>query len=218
MIRFEKICAGYPGQDIFDGLSFRGPDGPLMVITGATGSGKTTLLRLVAGLSRPRSGRILINEEPVDDNTVFVPPHRRGIGMVFQQRALWPHMTVEETLGFVLDGCPRKDLSTRVDDMLSMLDLRSLRGRRPQELSGGEATRVAVARALAPRPRLLLMDEPMTGLDRASRDRVLVAVGEHLRRTDARAVVVTHRRDDLAGLKLEHYHLLDGRLTRSEET
>jgi molybdate transport system ATP-binding protein len=137
------------------------------VLFGASGSGKTLTLEALAGFLRPDAGRILLHNEILFDSgsRVFLPPQRRGVGYVFQNYALFPHMTVEENLAFGIARLPSRERHRRVREMLELFGLATLGGRRPHELSGGEKQRASIARALIPQPRLLLLDEPARGLD-----------------------------------------------------
>jgi ABC-type sulfate/molybdate transport systems ATPase subunit len=164
------------------------------VLFGHSGSGKSLTLRAIAGLLRPDAGRIEINGETVFDATrgIDVPPQRRGVGMVVQSYALFPHMTVRDNIAFGLDGQPRAERRARVDELLRALAIEDLAERRPSAISGGQAQRVALARALAPRPRLLLLDEPFSALDSAIRVTLRRELARLKRELDLTIVFVTH--------------------------
>lgn len=142
-------------------------DAGVTVLFGASGSGKTLTLDAIAGFLRPDEGRILLSNEILFDaqSPVFLPPQRRGVGYVFQNYALFPHMTVEQNLAFGISRLPSLERHRRIHEMLELFGLAALRARRPHELSGGEKQRTSIARALIPQPRLLLLDEPARGLD-----------------------------------------------------
>ncbi len=162
----------------------------LMAVVGPSGCGKSTLLRTVAGLVVPDSGRIVLNGTPVDDGSGHVPPERRGVGLVFQDHALFPHLTVRENVAFgIRDGSLVK---TRVPEMLDLVSLPDHGDRYPHELSGGERQRVALARALAPGPKLMLFDEPFASIDHNLRVRLRADVVNALRATGTPALFVTH--------------------------
>jgi putative spermidine/putrescine transport system ATP-binding protein len=165
--------------------------GETLVLLGPSGCGKTTLLRLIAGLEAPDAGgQVLFDGEDV----TRLPIERRHVGMVFQSYALFPNMDVAGNIGYGLRvrGVPRADLLRRVDEMLEMMRLTDLRGRRIEALSGGQRQRVALARAIAPRPRVLLLDEPLSALDARLRDQLRQEIDALLRRLGITAVYVTH--------------------------
>ncbi|WP_300365075.1 ABC transporter ATP-binding protein [Hydrogenimonas sp.] len=168
IVRFEQVTCRYDEQTILDTFSLDVEQGERLVILGPSGSGKTTLLRLLAGFVAPHRGTIYIEENAVSrDGRILVPPEQRQIGMVFQDLALWPHMNVEENIGFGLKikGVGTTERNRRVDTILKLVGLPDFRKKRPSELSGGEQQRVALARALILEPKILLMDEPLSSLD-----------------------------------------------------
>ena len=166
----------------------------LFVLLGPSGCGKTTTLRLIAGFERPQGGALRLHGRAVAGPDAFVPPERRGVGMVFQDYALFPHMTVAENVGY---GLPRdEDRAGRVREALSLTGLGGLGARSVHELSGGEQQRVALARALAPRPPLLLLDEPFSNLDPALRTRMRNELREIVKRAGATAILVTHDQEE----------------------
>lgn len=166
--------------------------GELLALVGPSGCGKSTLLRLVAGLLGTDSGRILLGDEVVDDGRSRLDPERRHVGLVFQEHALFPHLSVNQNVSFGLRSMSRREREAQRDRWLEMVGLAGYGKRYPHELSGGERQRVALARALAPRPRLLLLDEPFASLDPNLRTQVRSDVVELLRATGTPAVFVTH--------------------------
>ncbi len=163
-----------------------------MVIVGSSGSGKTTLLRLIAGLETPDRGEIFVNERKVSSPGYIFPPHKRNLGFVFQASALWPHMTVEQNILFGLKGTPKKKANQRLEELLEKISIGHLKGRYPDEISGGEARRVALARSLAPKPLCLLMDEPLTNLDADLKDNLLYFIIDTLKESGTSLIYVTH--------------------------
>ena len=167
--------------------------GELLALVGPSGCGKTSLLRAIAGFERPCSGRIEIDGELVEDAGRHRPPEKRRLGMVFQQGALFPHLTVVENVAFGLKRAERRD---RAEEILELVALSELRDRYPDQLSGGQQQLVALARALAPRPRLVLLDEPFASLDAERRERIRDEVAAVLRRAGATAICVTHDQNE----------------------
>ena len=166
------------------------PAGQVLALLGPSGCGKTTALRLIAGFEQPDAGTISLAGRVVSGDGRFVAPEKRRVGMVFQEGALFPHLSVERNISF---GLTRKDQQNgRVDDVLDLTGLADLRHRMPHELSGGQQQRVALGRALAPQPSLLLLDEPFANLDPKLRDQVRRDVLAIIRASHSTAVFVTH--------------------------
>lgn len=186
-----------------------------IVILGPSGCGKTTLLRLIAGLEVPDTGTISVGGARVaGPGRNFVPPHQRDLGFVFQDLALWPHLTVGENLGFVLGSArvPRAERASRVQPALDMMQIGPLGSRYPRQLSGGEQQRVALARALVGQPRVLLLDEPFSSLDPALRVTLRAQLQRVRRELKITMLYVTHDRDD-ADLADAVVELRGGRVT-----
>lgn len=177
-------------------VSLQIPDHSRIAITGPSGSGKTTLLRIIAGLEVPDEGTVTMNGEIVNDPGIRVAPANRGIGFVFQTAALWPHMTAAENILFALQDVPEEGALKRLDELLERMSAGHLRDRYPDQISGGEARRISLARALAPRPSLLLFDEPLTNLDDDLREDLLVLIDENVRESGASMIFVTHNRSE----------------------
>jgi len=168
--------------------------GEILALLGPSGCGKTTTMRLIAGFERPDQGRITIGDRPVAAPNLFVPPEQRQVGMVFQNYALFPHMSVAANVAYGL-GRGRAH-QAQVNAMLELVGLATMGKRMPHELSGGQQQRVALARALAPQPQVLLLDEPFSGLDAGLRDQVRGEVARILRESGATVIVVTHNQDE----------------------
>jgi iron(III) transport system ATP-binding protein len=171
--------------------------GEVVAVLGPSGCGKTTLLRLIAGFERPDSGTVEVAGELVAGPGAWVPPERRRVGMVFQDYALFPHLTVAENVGF---GLPRRQRPRRVPELLALVDLDGFSGRYPHELSGGEQQRVALARALEPGPELVLLDEPWSNLDGSLRESLRAEVTDIVRPLGVTVVLVTHDREEAFSL------------------
>jgi iron(III) transport system ATP-binding protein len=195
-IRFEEVSLHYPGRDALavDGLSLVIPDGAFVALVGPSGCGKTTTLRLLAGFLTPDSGRIVVDGQVFSAPGAVIPPERRGMGMVFQQYAVWPHMTVFDNVAFGLAAqrVKRGDIRKRVDDILGTVGLAELAAVYPNQLSGGQQQRVALARSLVVEPRVLLLDEPLSNLDSKLRERMRWELKALQRRTGITFVYVTH--------------------------
>jgi iron(III) transport system ATP-binding protein len=195
--------------------------GEAVVILGPSGCGKTTLLRLIAGLDVPDSGEIwLAGVQVSGPRRTLVPPHERGIGFVFQDLALWPHLTVQKNLDFVLESAktPRADRRARTHDVLTLVRIEPLSSRYPHELSGGEQQRVALARALVGQPRLLLFDEPLSSLDAELRETLRAELAGLQRALRVTTVYVTHDREDVAALADRVVEMRAGRIVSISET
>ncbi len=174
--------------------------GEIIAVLGPSGCGKTTLLRLIAGLEGTDSGTITVAGELVSSPRFHVPPEGRRVGMVFQDYALFPHLTVAGNIGFGLGGKSRVDKGLRVDEILRLVGLTGLGDRYPHQLSGGQQQRVAVGRTLAPQPFAVLLDEPFSNLDAGMRAGVRTEVGEILRDRGVATVIVTHDREEAFSL------------------
>ncbi|MGW0393894.1 ABC transporter ATP-binding protein [Streptomyces sp. NPDC003042] len=190
-IRFDGVSVAYDGHTVLDSLDLTVEPGEVMALLGPSGSGKTTALRAVAGFVRPVRGRVLIGGRDV----TALPPHKRGIGMVVQQYALFPHMRVEANVAFGLKArkTPKAEIPARVAEALELTGMAAYAVRYPRELSGGQQQRVAIARALAIRPGVLLLDEPLSALDAQLRSGMLAELARlHRELPDVSLLYVTH--------------------------
>jgi iron(III) transport system ATP-binding protein len=187
-----------------DDVSFSVSDGELITLLGPSGCGKTTVLRMVAGLERPTHGKITLGDIVLSDEKAFLPPHLRGIGMVFQSYALWPHRTVAANVAFPLEiqKFSKEEIARKVEEALKLVALDKLGHRFPHELSGGQQQRVALARAIAQKPRVLLLDEPLSNLDAKLREQMRRELKTIQRELGLTMLYVTH--DRLEALELSH--------------
>ncbi len=192
------LTRSYGRLPVVDDLSFEARQGELVALLGPSGCGKTTTLRLIAGLDTQDAGCIAIAGTVVADGAAFVPPERRRVGMVFQDYALFPHMSVAKNVSY---GLPRgKASASRVAEVLDLVGLAHMRDRAPSELSGGQQQRVALARALAPAPDLVMLDEPFSNLDQKLRVNVRRDVRDILAEAGATAILVTHDQEEALSL------------------
>ena len=206
MLTVTGLCTDYIGErgqvvQAARDVSFEVPAGKLFTLLGPSGCGKTTTLRSIAGLERPRAGEIRVGNDVVFAKDVFIPPNRRGLGMVFQSYAIWPHMTVFENAAFPL-RVSRKFSREKVMRVLRTVDLESFAEREATKLSGGQQQRLALARALVMEPRLLLLDEPLSNLDAKLRERMRFELKRLQRELGITTVYVTH--DQSEALALSH--------------
>jgi iron(III) transport system ATP-binding protein len=202
-----------------DGVSLSVPEGKLFTILGASGSGKTTMLRSIAGLERPDSGRIAIGGTVVLDTGAgtFVPPHKRGLGMVFQSYAIWPHMSVFENVAFPLRAertMGRREIKAAVEAALETMQMGHLAGRPATLLSGGQQQRLALARATVGNPRLLLLDEPLSNLDAKLRERMRFELKRLQRDTGITTIYVTHDQTEALALSDEIALMQNGQIVQ----
>ncbi|MFD0590175.1 ABC transporter ATP-binding protein [Paenibacillus sp. GCM10027627] len=197
-VRLQQVAYSYPRakEKLISGFSLELTVGETVGLLGPSGSGKSTLLRLIAGLENPLSGEISIGGVVMAGAGSFVQPEKRGVGMVFQDYALFPHMTVARNIAFGLHGLDRASRGKRVKEMLELVQLQQYGDRYPHELSGGQQQRVAFARALAPKPKLLLMDEPFSNLDAALRSGIRTELRALLRQAGMTSILVTHDKED----------------------
>jgi iron(III) transport system ATP-binding protein len=191
-LAFDNVRHSYGAAESVRGVSLEIAPGEVVALIGNSGCGKTTLLRLAAGLERPTSGRVLLDGREIAGERAFVPPERRGVGMMFQDYALFPHLTNLQNVMFGLRGLSRADAERQARSALERVSLGPLTDEYPHMLSGGEQQRVALARAIAPRPAVILMDEPFSGLDRRLRDAVRSDTLAILREARATCLIVTH--------------------------
>ena len=201
-IQIKNLSFGFKNssETIIDNFDLNVNKGEIISILGQSGSGKSTFLRLLAGLEKPWSGTIVINHVVLFDATIFVEPEKRGVGMVFQDYALFPHMTVEKNITYGLGRLKPSERTQRCEEVLELVDLKELSHRYPYELSGGQQQRVALARALAPKPSVLLLDEPFSNLDADIRSKIREELKKIINKAGITCIFVTHDIEDSKAL------------------
>jgi putrescine transport system ATP-binding protein len=212
LVEVREVTKRFDGVTAVDNVSLHIQRGELFAILGSSGCGKTTLLRMLAGFEHPSAGRILIDGADMTD----VPPYERPVNLMFQSYALFPHMTVEQNVGYGLrkEKLPKPQIRERVAEMLSLVKLGPLAGRKPDKLSGGEKQRVALARSLVKRPKLLLLDEPLAALDKKLREHTQFELANLQYQLGTTFVVVTHDQDEAMTLASRIAVMHDGRIAQ----
>ena len=190
LLQVSQISKSFDHTPVLRQVSFEVAQGEIVCLLGPSGCGKSTLLNIIVGLEQADGGEVLVNGQPIADT----PVHRRGFGLMFQGLALFPHKNVHDNIAFGLRmaGQASDEIDTRVSEVLSLVGLSGFERRDVNELSGGEQQRVALARSLAPRPRLLMLDEPLSSLDRTLRERLMDELRDILTRVGQTAIYVTH--------------------------
>jgi len=192
LLALASVAQAYGATNVLHGVSFELHRGAIGCLLGASGCGKTSVLRCIAGFEPLTAGEILLNGRVVSRRGFRVPPEQRRVGMVFQDYALFPHLTVADNVGFGLHAVQRLERDERTEELLEIVGLADAAAKYPHELSGGQQQRIALARALAPRPELLLLDEPFSNLDVELRERLSGEVRSILKHQNATALLVTH--------------------------
>ena len=196
VLELEDVSKRYGEETVIHDLSLEVRDGEILTLLGPSGCGKTTTLRLIAGLETPDRGLVSLDGTSVAGNGSFVPPEERGVGVVFQEFALFPHLTASENVAFGLTDWPEADRDRRVEELLELVGLADHGDDYPRELSGGQQQRVALARSLAPEPEMLLLDEPFSNLDVDLRVEMREEVRRIIKETGVTAVSVTHDQEE----------------------
>ena len=214
-LAFENISLSFGKAEVVRDVSFELEPGEIVCLLGPSGCGKTTLLRIAAGIERAQAGRVLIDGLEVAGPKAFVPPEKRGVGLMFQDFALFPHLTIIENVAFGLNALKRSEALAEAEKALSRVGLSRYAAAYPHALSGGEQQRVALARAIVPRPQVMLMDEPFSGLDQRLRENIRNETLALLKETRATSMLVTHDSAEAMALADRILLMRQGRLIQT---
>ena len=217
VLALEDLSKRFGSEPVIDDLSLSVTEGEILTLLGPSGCGKTTTLRLIAGLERPDSGVIRLNGDPVSGDGSFVAPEERGVGVVFQEFALFPHLTAAENVAFGLQDLSADETDRRVDDLLDLVGLEAQADSYPDELSGGQQQRVALARSLAPEPEILLLDEPFSNLDVDLRVAMREEVRDIIKAAGVTAISVTHDQEEAMSISDRVAVVNDGQIEQIGE-
>ncbi|MEG2973027.1 MAG: ABC transporter ATP-binding protein [Clostridium sp.] len=198
MLNIENLRFKHPNckDNCIDNISFQVNEGEIISLLGESGSGKTTILRLISGLEGSVDGKITIDNVVVNDKNIFVDPSNRKVSMVFQDYALFPHMTVKDNIGFGIKKLSKLERQDKIRECLRLVRMEEYINRYPHELSGGQMQRIAIARALAIDPKILLLDEPFSNLDSNLQEAIRGELEEIIRSVGITCILVTHDRED----------------------
>ncbi|MEM9343056.1 MAG: ABC transporter ATP-binding protein [Pseudomonadota bacterium] len=213
-LEIRGLTRRFGDRDVVHDVSLSVSAGQVMCLLGPSGCGKSTTLRIASGIDRQDAGDVLVDGEPVSSNTRHDPPESRGIGLMFQDFALFPHLTVADNVGFGLNG-PKPAKQARIAELLQRVHLDTYATKYPHQLSGGEQQRVALIRAIAPKPRVMLMDEPFSGLDNRLRDGIRDETLDILKEEGAAVLLVTHEPDEAMRMADEIALMRNGRIIQS---
>ncbi|WP_196885455.1 ABC transporter ATP-binding protein [Aureivirga sp. CE67] len=218
ILQIKKLSKSFDGgkTNVLNEIDFSIAKGSIVSFVGESGSGKTTLIRMIAGLERSDAGEIYLNNNLVSSDRTFVKPEKRNIGMVFQEYALFPHMTVAKNIAYGLHK-DKKEAKNRIAEVLDLVGLNGFEERYPHELSGGQQQRVALARAIAPKPELLILDEPFSNLDAMLRIQLRNEIFEIVKKTGITAIFVTHDTQDALAVSDEILILKHGNLIQKAD-
>lgn len=219
MLKIEHLYFKYKNskENNIENFNLQINKGEIISILGESGSGKSTVLRIISGLEYAYKGKIEIADQVVYDEKVFVEPEKRGVGMVFQDYALFPHMTVAKNIMFGLKYMRKEESVARMSEMLRLVNLEQHKDKYPYELSGGEQQRIALARAIAPKPSVLLLDEPFSNLDAHLQNKIRTELKEIIQKADITSIFVTHDIEDARELADRVVFLEKGKIVKVDK-
>ncbi|WP_019026357.1 ABC transporter ATP-binding protein [Colwellia piezophila] len=197
LLSIQQLSVKLQDKEVLSSLDLTLNAGDILGLVGASGCGKTTLLNAIAGFSKPSTGQIVIDGKVLSDKQHYVPAENRQVGMIFQDYALFPHLTVKENIAFGIAQLTQTEQQQQIDSLLTILKLNDYQNSYIHQLSGGQQQRVAIARALAPKPKLLLLDEPFSNIDARLRNELMVEIRQLLKQFDMTAIFVTHNKDEV---------------------
>ena len=214
VLKIVNLSFAYKNKDIFSNINFSLFEGEILGILGPSGTGKSSLLRLITGLEKPSEGQIYYYGNEISGKNKFLPPHKRGIGLVLQEKVLFPHLNSLENVKFGIKGS-KKERKEKALSFLRLLKADKFSQSFPTSLSGGEQQRVAIARTLAPEPKLVLLDEPFSSLDKGLRTELREETKELFRKTNTSCIIVTHDHKDAEILCDKVLKLEEGKITEA---
>ena len=209
-LSLQNISLDLDNKEILKGLNLQVDKGEFIAITGSSGAGKTSLLRIICGLESPKEGEILLDNMVIFNKGISVPTEKRNIGLVIQEKVLFPHLTARKNIEFGLSKNSSNE--SHVDEILHHLNITKLANKFPHELSGGESQRVALARSIVMKPKLLLLDEPFTGLDTELKSNIYPEIQSILKNNMITSLMVTHDLNEVKALSDKCFNLDSGRL------
>ena len=210
LLKLKKICFEINSNIILKDINLEIDEGNFVSIIGKSGSGKTSLLKIISGLKKQTKGSIILNNTILSDDDTFVEPESRNLGLVVQEKVLFPHLNVQSNVEF---GIPKEDNKReKAVEMLNKFHISSLMEKYPHEISGGEAQRVALARTLVTKPKVLLLDEPFSGLDQSLKDGIYPDIKKILKNNNMTTIMVSHDLDEVNSLSNKIYELKNGTL------
>lgn len=212
LLEISNVSISFGDTKVLDGISLEHESKQLLAVLGSSGAGKSTLLRLIAGFDAVQEGTVVLDGNLLSEEGKTLPPEKRSIGIVPQDSALFPHLSVRQNIGFGLSQLSKSERDQRVNDLLGLIRMNEFADRMPEELSGGQVQRVALARALAPNPKLILLDEPFSALDAELRQQLREEVRQVLRAEGATAIMVTHDQEEALSLADKVAVLREGRI------
>lgn len=208
----NNLSLQFGNKTIFSDVNFHLEQGQIACLLGHSGCGKTSILRCLLGFETPKTGRIVLNDRTLFDESIYIAAHKRNIGMVFQDYALFPHLTVAQNIAFGLTNINKADQRQRVSELLDLIEMTGFESRYPHELSGGQQQRVALARSLAPKPKFVLLDEPFSNLDSSLRQSLSLQIKDLLKAQGVGAILVTHDQNEAFAMADKVGVMADGQL------